>query len=250
VTARPADAPETFLAGRVIARQPEKGYRAAADTVLLGAAVAVGAGERAVELGCGSGAALLVAAWRNPGANFVGIERDADLVALARENALANPSAPRVEILAGDALATPPEEREQFDHAFFNPPYHDDARAVRPPRDAARRDAFLTEEGGVAAWIGAALKRVRSRGRVTLIHRADRLADVLAVLSPATGEIRVRPIQPKAQASAHRIIVWARKGARSPLALLPPLVLHNDDGTFTNEAAAIFDGVSPLALSA
>ena len=59
---------ERFLAGRVIARQPATGYRAALDTVLLGAAVGLRPGEAGLELGCGSGAALLIAAERSPGA--------------------------------------------------------------------------------------------------------------------------------------------------------------------------------------
>jgi tRNA1(Val) A37 N6-methylase TrmN6 len=244
------DAPETFLGGRVIARQPACGYRASVDTVLLGAAIALAPGERAVELGCGSGAALLIAAARNPEATFRGVERDPELAALAAANARANASASRVEILEADALAPDPAWRESFDHAFFNPPFYDDPDAVRPPRDAARRAAFVNAEGGIDVWIGAALALVRSRGRVTLIHRADRLADVLAALSGAAGEIRVRPVQPRAGAPAHRIIVRARKGVRTPLSILPALVLHKDDGGFTEEAAEILNGARGLALEA
>jgi tRNA1(Val) A37 N6-methylase TrmN6 len=219
------------------------------DTVLLGVAITAKPGDRVIELGCGSGAALLIAAVRNPEVRFLGLERDPDLVALAQANVRANPTVARaVEIAAGNALAPDPPEREAFQHAFFNPPYHDDPSAMRLPRDAARRAAFVNEEGGVALWIAAALARVRTRGRVTLIHRADRLADVLAALSGPAGEIRVRPIHPMADAPASRIVVRARKGARSPLTIAPPLVLHKDDGGFTEEVADILNGARGLAL--
>jgi tRNA1(Val) A37 N6-methylase TrmN6 len=243
-------APETFLGGRVLARQPADGYRASIDSVLLGAAVLAKDGERAIELGCGSGAALLIAAERNPGATFLGVERDPALAALAEANARENPSAPRVAIVAGDALAPDPDRRDAFDHAFLNPPYHDDVNALRPPRDPARRAAFLNEEHGLADWIAAALAVVRSRGRVTLIHRADRLADALAAFEGKAGELRVRPIRPKAGAPAHRIVVRARKGVRSPLAICPDLVLHDAGGGWTAEAAAILEGSQGFALEA
>ncbi len=243
------DAPETFLGGRVVARQPASGYRASVDTVLLGASITMAPEERAIELGCGSGAALLIAAARNPQSSFLGVERDAALAALAAANARANACSDRVEVVAGDALALD-RRRGSFDHAFFNPPFFDDAGAVRPPRDAARRAAFVNNAGGVGAWVAAALALVRSRGRMTLVHRAERLADVLGALAGAAGEIRVRPIHPKPQAPARRIVVRARKGVRSPLVIAPPLVLHKDDGAWTDEAAEILNGARGLALEA
>lgn len=242
---RPA---ETFLAGRVVARQPEHGYRASLDTVLLGAAVAAAEGERVVELGCGSGAALLIAAERNPDASFLGIERDPALAALAAENARANPTSSRVEIAAGDALAVAPERREKFDQAFLNPPYFDDEDSVRPPPDPARRAAFLTEEGGVDAWIAAALAHVPTRGRVTVIHRADRLADLLAAFGSKAGEIRVLPIHPRAGEAAKRVLVRARKGAKTPLAILPGFVLHEADGSWTEEVLAVLEGARGISF--
>jgi tRNA1(Val) A37 N6-methylase TrmN6 len=245
-----SNAAETFLGGRIVARQPATGYRAAVDTVLLGAAIELRAGERAVELGCGSGAALLVAAARNPDATFVGVERDPALAALAEANARANASGPRVEIVAGDALTPPADWRDRFDQAFFNPPYYDDPEAMRPPRDPSRRAAFVAEEGGLAAWVAAALAVVRTRGRLTLIHRADRLADLLAALDGAAGEVRILPIRPRRDAPAHRILVRARKGAKTPLALLPGLALHEEGGGWTAEAAAILEGARGLAFEA
>jgi tRNA1(Val) A37 N6-methylase TrmN6 len=240
----------TFLNGRVRARQPEAGYRASLDTVLLGAAVAAGPGERVVELGCGSGAALLIAAERCPGAAFVGIERAGDLAALAAANALANPTCDRVSVATGDVLIPEPAWREAFDQAFLNPPYYDDPGAVRSPPDPARRAAFVNDGANVADWIRAALGFVRSRGRLTLIHRAERLDAILSALSGASGAICVRAVHPRAAAPARRVLVAATKGARGPLRLLPPLVLHTEEGGWTPEATAILAGDAPFALEA
>jgi tRNA1(Val) A37 N6-methylase TrmN6 len=80
------------------------------------------------------------------------------------------------------------------------------------------------------------------------VHRSDRLADILALLSDGAGSVRIRPIQPFADQPAKRVLVRAFKGGRAPLVLLPPLVLHARNGAkHTPEAEAILRGEATLA---
>ena len=67
---------ETFLDGRVKARQPETGFRSGTDAVLLAAAVPGKAGDVALELGAGAGTASLCLAARVPGMDLTGVEID------------------------------------------------------------------------------------------------------------------------------------------------------------------------------
>ena len=88
---------------------------------------------------------------------------------------------------------------------------------------------------------------MRAGGVVTLVHRADRLGDILAALAPRAGSVRIRPVQPFADAPAKRVLVQARRGGRAPLTLLPPLVLHlRDGGAWTPQAEAILRDAHPL----
>lgn len=231
-----------LLGGRILLAQPDQGYRAAADSVLLGAAVAAPAGVCALELGCGAGAALLVAAWRNPAARFVGVEREPALASLAQANIAANGLADRAEALAGDALAHAAAAPDRYDACFFNPPFFDDPSAMRVPAAPARRAAFVSAGEGLGAWMAAALRAVRPAGRITLIHRADRLDDALAALRGAAGEIRIKPIETVRGQPAKRALIRARRLSKSPLALLPALVLREADGTETAEGRAVFLG--------
>ena len=73
---------------------------------------------------------------------------------------------------------------------------------------------------------------LRHDGRLTLIHRADRLSEVLAALLGRAGEVIVVPLWPTAGQPAKRVLVQARKGARGPLRLAPGLVLHDERGGF------------------
>ncbi|MBI1685270.1 tRNA1(Val) (adenine(37)-N6)-methyltransferase [Caulobacter hibisci] len=233
---------DRVLGGRVRLRQSAAGYRAGLDAALLAAACDVGEGERLIEAGCGVGGALLAAATRRPGARFVGLERDPTAAALARENAALNQLAERVEIVEGDvaagfrAVGLP-----VFDAMISNPPFFDDPKALRAP--APEKSGAWMADAGLAAWTAFALKAVREGGTITLIHRADRLADILALLAPKAGSFRIRPVQPFADTPAKRVLVRAVKTGKAPLALLPALVLHDrEGGKHSVEAEAILRG--------
>jgi tRNA1(Val) A37 N6-methylase TrmN6 len=237
------------LGGRVRLLQPERGYRAGLDAALLAAACDAGDGARVLELGCGVGAALLAAAARRPLARFTGLERSPEAAALARRNVPLNGFEGRVEILEGDvgagfrALGL-----KVFDAALANPPFFDDPAALRAP-SPERRGAWIADEG-LAAWTAFLLKAVREGGTLTLIHRADRLSDILALLAPKAGSFQIRPVQPFADAPAKRVLVRAVKTGKAPLQLLPPLVLHDRSGAkHTTEAEAILRGEAALGWS-
>ena len=235
-----------ILGGRIVLRQPRVGYRAGLDAALLAAAVELKPGERAIEAGCGAGGALLQAAARSPDASFVGLERDSAVLGLAHVNIVLNGFGDRIEALHGDvALRLPALGGSAFDAAFANPPFFDDPNALRAPHPS--KEGAWIADGGLGAWTTFLLKVVKEGGRITVIHRADRLADLLAGLGEGGGSFRVRPIHPFADEPAKRVLVRAVKTGKAPLVLLPPLVIHDREGAkHTPEAEAIFRGEAAL----
>jgi tRNA1(Val) A37 N6-methylase TrmN6 len=237
---------DRLLDGRLHLRQSRLGYRAGLDAALLAAACEVAPGQTVIEAGCGAGAVLLAAALRRPLARFVGVERDAGALSLAMENIAINDLGDRVSALAGDvgapfaALGLPP-----FDAALANPPFFDDPAALRAPR-REKAAAWITEHG-LAAWMGFLVQAVHQGGAVTLIHRADRLAEILALLAPKMGSVQIRPVQSFADSPAKRVLVRAVKSGKTPLRLLPALVSHaRDSDKHTPEVEAILRGKAAL----
>ena len=231
---------ERFLGGRIIVHQPEQGFRAGLDAVMLAAAVADGA--TALELGSGAGTASLCLAAQRPVMRITGIEIDPELVRLANDNAAANGMRDRVRFAAANAFALPLEFKREYDCVLINPPFHDEGQ-VSPDPGRARA---LMDNGTLGDWLQAGLKRAASGGTLTVILRADRLNEALAAL-PLTG-IAVLPLWPRAGESARRVLVQARKGSGAAFRLLPGLVLHDSSGAYTPDADAILRGEAALAL--
>ena len=86
-------------------------------------------------------------------------------------------------------------------------------------------------------------------GTLTLIWRADGLAEVLAVLGGRFDDLAVLPVHGRAGAPAIRILIRARKGTRGPFVLLPGLMLNDGSGKPTVEAEAVLRNAEALPLA-
>jgi tRNA1(Val) A37 N6-methylase TrmN6 len=216
--------------------QPANGYRAGHDAVLLAASLSAGPGERLAEPGCGAGAALLCAAHRLAGARFAGFEKDPFALDLCRRGIEHNDLGGRVEAAEGDVVLRPSDLENTFDQGFCNPPYFEPG-AIRPPA-TGKRTAFLAD-APLRAWVLYLHHLVRPGSRITFIHRAAALAELLALLDPIGGEIEVLPLRPAPGKAANRVLVRARKGLRrGPLRLYDGLALHETAGGPISERAS------------
>ncbi|MDZ4776979.1 MAG: methyltransferase [Alphaproteobacteria bacterium] len=226
---------DRFLDGRLVIRQSAQGYRAGMDALLLAAAVAPAG--RLMEAGCGPGAALLATALRFPEARLTGVERDPAAALLARDNIAANALSDRVGIVEGDVFAHIPETYEGI---FLNPPFAEPREGTAPKTE--RQGAHVTEHD-LDAWIARLSNHLTGGGVLTMIHRADKLAAILAAMEGRLGAPTIYPVRPRTDAPASRVLVRGVKGSRAPLTLLRGLDLHDaSDSKFTPHADEIFRG--------
>ncbi len=214
-----------FLDGRLQMLQPRNGYRAATDPVFLAAAVPAKAGETVLELGCGAGVALACLRHRVP-VRATGVELQQEYADLAVQNMARNGLV--AKIVQGDLADMPATLRAQsFDHVMMNPPFFESARHSAP-KNAGKATAFLEGDAVLESWLAAGMKRLKPLGWITIIHRAERLSDILSGLGKA-GDIHILPLAARTGRAARRVIVQARKGAAGPLTLCAPLVLHSGE---------------------
>ncbi len=240
-----------FLGGRLRIWQPAKGYRAGVDPVFLAAAAPVRAGETVLELGCGVGTAALCLLTRVPMAQVTGLEVQLDYAALARRNADENRTA--LAVVEGDLTQMPTELRAQsFYHVIANPPYFDRTKGTAATDGG--RDTALAGDTPLAAWIDAAVRRLKPGGRLTVIQRAERLGDLLKACDGRLGHLRLLPIAAREGRAAERILLHGRKGGKGALRLLAPVVLHDgarherDGDDYSETARAVLRDGSGLPV--
>jgi len=220
---------DAFLGGQLRLTQLRSGHRAGHDAILLAAATPARGGERVVELGAGVGAAGLALARRVPGISLALVEIDPELAQLAGRNAAANSIVADAIILdvAADAqvFAAKGLLPDSVDVVLMNPPFNDPARHRGSP-DQARRSAHMATDETLQVWVHAARRMLRSGGILTLIWRADGIAEVFAALSRGFGSLAVLPVHGEAASPAIRVLVRATKGGRGPTRMLAGLMLN------------------------
>jgi tRNA1(Val) A37 N6-methylase TrmN6 len=230
---------DALLNGRVKLLQPRDGFRAALDPVLLAAFVPARSGESVLELGCGTGAAFLCLAARVPGLSILAVDRDATLVDIAQRNAGLNllPA----EIRAADARDL--RDLPPLHHAFANPPYWSGGT----PSPFAERRQAAHEDAPLGDWVQAMARPLRRKGTVSLVLPAARFAEAAAALRQAgCGAVRLLPLWPRAGTAAKRILIQARRGGLGPDEVLPGLVLHEPDGSYTPAAQLVLRDAAAL----
>ncbi len=234
---------DALLGGRVRLLQPSRGYRVAVDAVLLAAAVDAAPGQRILDLGAGVGAVGLCIAARLAGCTVVGIELQRALAELAERNANLNGMADRVRTVVHDLARPLPADLGSFDHVVTNPPYL--AAAVADPSpDRSKALATVESSADLTRWLAAATAAAKPAGTLLLIHRSDRLDEIVGRLGRlGWGDVTVKRLPPAA-----RILVRARRAERPTRREAPPLTLHRPGGGYTDEAEAILRHAGALAF--
>jgi tRNA1(Val) A37 N6-methylase TrmN6 len=251
---KPDTTEDQVLGGRLRLTQKKRGHRVGHDAILLAAAIDARPGDRVVEFGSGVGAAGLALAVRCPEVDVTLLEISPELSDIAAQNVTRNGFEQRVRAITLDVTAPADEFAARgigpgsADRVLMNPPFNNPARQNASP-DPDRRAAHVADDGVLADWVAAASWVLHSAGTLTLIWRADGLAEVLAALEGRFGGIAVLPVHGRAGAPAIRVVVRAQKGSRAPLTLLRGLMLNDEAGKPTAEAEAVLRGAQPLPLA-
>lgn len=223
--------------------QATRGYRASEDALILTWFVRIRPGELVLDVGTGSGAIAFGLAMREQTSAVVGLELQALLADRARRGALLNGLESRVSIVRGDARTADRFFRPgRFDVMVCNPPYHTPGRGVvnRTEEKAIARHQLMLPTGDLFRVAGALLRR---SGRLALIYPARRVNEVKKPMRDAgLAPSRMLWIQARKGQPSGLVCVEARKGAdfRSPEE--ESLVLYDDSGRRTPDAAAVLNG--------
>lgn len=221
--------------------QPVDGYRASTDAVLLAAMVATDAKNvRILDVGAGTGAVSLCLAQRLQHNNIeiYGLEIQAKLVELANMSAKTNGFNFLHYHLADIRQRLNYEELPpcSFDIVVTNPPY---SANDMPSPNQSKATAHNLESFDLDAWLKFCIKMAKPFGHIYLINRAEALPQICTTFANHAGGLKILPLYSKSSQNAKRIIVTAQKDSKAPAQILPPFVVHNNNGEYTSAAQQI-----------
>ena len=246
-----------FHADKFKVLQPrDGGHRGGMDALLLAAALPDKISGILADLGAGTGVAGLAALNLNPDLDLLAVEKNPDLVDLINRTLQLRGNEEfkkRAKACAADVTLSGIERLkagfgpECVDHIIMNPPYN--TTRERPPQDALKFEAYMLGEGGIDAWFRTAASITRNGGKLCMIYRTQNLGEILACSQGRFGGLEVLPIHSRANEASKRVIVRGTRGSRAPMTVVPGFVVHQEDGSFTPQAKAIFEGNGRLSFA-
>ncbi len=231
---------EALWPGGPVLRQAAH-FRLGTDTVLLADFAAKGRHRRGVDLGCASGAAMLLLLSHAPNLHMTGIELVPEAAELAAGNMERNGLSARSRVLCGDLR----EHRALlpaggFDLVAANPPYYPAGRGEMSPdpmRAAARGELTCT----LADICEAAAYLCQTGGSVCLVHKPERLSELFCTLTAHGIEPkRLRLVSSRPESAPSLVLVEGRRGGRPGLTIEAPLILQAEDGSESAELRQIY----------
>ncbi len=242
---------DKFLGGKIEVLQPSgNGHRSGLDAILLAATLPQDCMGSVADLGSGSGVAGLAAIALRPQLNVLLVENNPVMAGLAYQTFnLAGNSAlsTRVEVLEADVTLTGVNRQNaglsdnSFEFVIMNPPYLD-ASSNRSSNDQVKAEAHMMGYGGLDAWMRTATCILKPGGMLAMIYRSQSIGQIIAATQGRFGDLQIMPIHPKTDQPAKLLLIRAIKGSRAPISFVPPVVIHDDDGSFTSKARAILSG--------
>lgn len=221
--------------------QKTDGFCFGMDAVLLSGFASVKPGERALDLGTGTGIIPLLLSAKTKGDHFTGLEIQTEIMKMAQRSLALNGLEKKIDIIQGDIKeASRIFGAASFDVVTSNPPYMNDAHGLKNPGDVkaiSRHEVLCTLEDVVREGT----KALKPGGRFYMVHRPHRLAEIITVMRQYKLEPkRMKFVHPFADKDANMVLIEAVRGGGAWLKLEPPVIVYKEPGVYTDEIYEIY----------
>ena len=221
--------------------QKKDGFCFGMDAVLLSGFAAVKPGEKAIDLGTGTGIIPILLEAKYEGEHYTGLEIQDEVAEMAARSVALNHLEEKVSIVKGDIKeASRLFGAASFDVVTSNPPYMNDAHGLKNPdlpKAIARHEVLCTLDNVARE----AAKLLRPGGRFYMVHRPHRLIEIITALTKYKLEPkRMKMVHPFVDKEANMVLIEAVRGGKSMIKVEAPIVVYREPGVYTQEIYDIY----------
>ena len=176
-------------------------------------------------------------------ANIIGVEIQKEIYDLAKKSVKLN-NINSISLINDDVKnITKKFETDSFDIITCNPPYFKcNENSILNDNDIksiARHELKVNIED----IIRISKKLLKNGGSLNIVHRTDRLIEIIDLMKKNNLEPkRIQFIYPKKNSDSNIVLIDGRKNGKPGLKILKPLIVHNEDGSYTKEVLNLFGG--------
>ena len=173
---------------------------------------------------------------------IIAVELQKEIYELGKESIEINNLSNQIELLNMDAKElTKKYDTDTFDLITCNPPYFkiNDGSIINDNnvKSIARHEIMIT----IDDIIKIGRKLLKNNGSLCIVHRTDRLFEIINKMKENNIEVkRIRFIYPKKDKESNLVLIDGHKNGKEGVKILPPLYVHNDDGSYTEEVLKMF----------
>lgn len=233
INLNPNERIDDLLAGGLKIIQDKTQFCFSLDAVLLAHFATVKRNARGLDLGTGTGVLPLLLSPRI--AHIDALEINPVMASLAQRNVRLNKLEDKISVHEGDLCRIESYCRAgSMDFVVSNPPYRQIDQGLINTLDgvAKARHEITAKLDDVVRAAGYALK---NRGRFAMVHLPERLGEIMVAFRKHRIEAkRLRFVQPKKDKSPNIVLIEGiKEGAPGGLQVEPVLIVHEDNGSYT-----------------
>lgn len=221
--------------------QKKDGFKFGIDAVLLSNFAKNARSKRTLDLCTGTGIIPMLLSAKTDTPRIDALEIQSEICDMAKRSVMYNKLEDRIHVTEGDLKDAPQiYGKAVFDKITVNPPYMKCGTGLINDADTktiSRHEVKCTLED----VISVSSQLLRPKGRLYMVHRATRIADVLCLMRKYKIEPKViRMVHPSPYKAANLLLVEGIRGAAADLKLMEPLYVYDEDGTYSEEIDRIY----------
>ncbi|SKA88818.1 tRNA1(Val) A37 N6-methylase TrmN6 [Clostridium sp. USBA 49] len=227
--------------GGICVIQKKNAFRFGVDAVLLANFAKIKKGMRVIDLCSGTGVIPFILAGKTEASYISGIEIQEEMVEMANRSVKYNKLEDRVEFISGDLKdLNLLKNMQKAEVVTVNPPYKLKNSGIINSNDKnaiARHEICCTLEDVIIACRIV----LKDNGRVYMVHRPERIADILCLMRKHKIEPKtIRMVHPNTKKAPNIVLIEGQRDGGAFLKWEPPLYIYNDNGVYTEEIERIY----------